>query len=342
MKQKKIIFFAILVFILGLSFFVAKYSYVLKKDIQTLSKINSIELAEAKNIEIIIDDSLEIIIGTYLGNFQNNYYGNLAPSSLDVIWKLYLGFGETVVGNQKLVWYGAGWTGQALIVREKNKKYLIHGAFDHHLRKINAENGDVIWKTKFDDVIKGTGTIWENKNAENRDLLILQGSRMGIDKNMNSKIVKSFKAVSYESGNILWEMNSEHTDCWSRDVDASSLIINDTAYITLENGMFTKFNPDNSKAKQKDSINQPEIFSQLQLYTKDDKKKHGKNLVDEASPCLLNGHIYIASGSGHLLGYNLKTQQIDWDLNIGSDIDGSPVVTSDSCLIVTIENQYIE
>jgi len=43
-----------------------------------------------------------------------------------------------------------------------------------------------------------------------------------------------------------------------------------------------------------------------------------------------------------LYGYNLITQDIDWDFYVGSDIDGSPVVTADSCIIFTIEKQYID
>ena len=56
----------------------------------------------------------------------------------------------------------------------------------------------------------------------------------------------------------------------------------------------------------------------------------------------LKDRIYIASGAGHIYGYNLKTDSIDWDFFTGSDIDGTPVVTHDSCLLVTIEKQYIK
>jgi outer membrane protein assembly factor BamB len=40
-------------------------------------------------------------------------------------------------------------------------------------------------------------------------------------------------------------------------------------------------------------------------------------------------------------GYNIKKKCIDWDFFIGSDMDGSPVVTSDSCILVAVEKQYI-
>jgi outer membrane protein assembly factor BamB len=69
--------------------------------------------------------------------------------------------------------------------------------------------------------------------------------------------------------------------------------------------------------------------------------KHGGNLVIESSPCFFNQHVYLTAGSGHVYGYNLQTGKIDWDFYIGADLDGSPVVTGDSCLLVTIEKQYI-
>ena len=63
---------------------------------------------------------------------------------------------------------GAGWTGQPLLYKEDDSLYLIQGAYDHHLKKINARNGELIWQYKFDDVVKGTGTIWHNKKAKSK------------------------------------------------------------------------------------------------------------------------------------------------------------------------------
>ena len=40
-----------------------------------------------------------VIIGTFLGNEKRNYYGNRAPDTLEVIWKHYLGKGETVISR---------------------------------------------------------------------------------------------------------------------------------------------------------------------------------------------------------------------------------------------------
>jgi hypothetical protein len=286
-----------------------------------------------------------IIIPTFLGSVHRNYYGNEAPDTLAVIWKYYLGKGKTVISRKagEKIWAGAGWTGQPLLVEEYDTLYIIQGAYDHHLKKINALTGTLVWQYAFDDVIKGTGTLWNNKNAtelKNR-MVILQGSRLGVGNYLDSKYVPSYRAISYFTGEELWRLNSTWTDSYSRDVDGSALIINDTAYLGLENSIFTVFSPDYKRASLRDSMLQPEIYEEHKIYTDKDKIAHHGNLVTESSPALLKDHIYIASGAGHIWGYNLKTRKVDWDFYIGSDIDGSAVVTKDNCIIVSVEKQYI-
>ncbi len=289
---------------------------------------------------------VKVLIPTFLGNEQRNYYGNEAPSRLDVIWKLYLGEGETVISRKTGAkkWKGAGWTGQPLLVSEDSLLYLIQGAYDHNLKKINAASGEIVWEYEFDDVVKGTGTIWVNKKADNlRDkYVILQGSRLGTGNYLDSKHIPSYRAISYFSGEELWRLDSKWMDSYSRDVDGSALIINDTAYIGLENSLFTVFDPDYRNARWIDSMLQPKINQERKLYLKKDVLDHKYNVVTESSPSLLNDHIYIASGSGHVWGYNLKTKELDWDYYVGSDLDGSAIVTGDSCILVSVEKQYIK
>ena len=73
-------------------------------------------LEEKQPIEIVETDTLpyKIIIPTFLGSDKRNYYGNTAPSALNVIWRHYLGQGETVISRRlgSRIWAGAGWTGQ--------------------------------------------------------------------------------------------------------------------------------------------------------------------------------------------------------------------------------------
>jgi outer membrane protein assembly factor BamB len=288
---------------------------------------------------------IEVIIGTFLGNWQRNYYGNRAPEKLDVIWRTYLGKGTTIISKKigEKEWAGSGWTGQPLLIKENGKLILFQGAFDHHLKKIDAETGRVIWEYAFDDVIKGTATIWLNPGAVNdaERIVLLQGSRRGIDKDLYSRIVPSFRGISGISGQEFWRLNIRQTPSYSRDVDGSALVLGDTAYIGLENALFVKFDPDPQKTIMKDGLKQPAVFQETKLYSNRDIRDHGGNLVTESSPALIGDHIYITAGSGHVYGYDLKTGVIDWDFYIGSDMDGSPVVTDDSCLIVTVEKQYI-
>jgi outer membrane protein assembly factor BamB len=286
---------------------------------------------------------LELLNASFLHNHTRNYYGDSAPSQLAILWKHKLGGGSTKVGAEVRIWKGAGWTGQPLLVAINGKKYLIQGAYDHHLKKIDAKTGMLVWQYKYDDVIKGTGTLWLNRKADSLKnfCVILQGSRAG--KSIYSTNVPSYRAISLFTGEELWRLNSIKTDSYSRDVDASALLVNDTAYIGLENGIFAIFDPNPTQASIQKGMLQPKIYKDTDtLYLKSDQAEHGGNLVTEGSPTLLRNRIYIASGSGHIWGYNLDTDSIDWDYFIGSDIDGSPVVTEDSCLLVTIEKQHIK
>ena len=292
-------------------------------------------------------DSLEfdILIPTFLGNQERNYYGDTAPDRLEMLWRLYLGKGETVISRKlgSRIWEGAGWTGQPLLVQEAKGLFIIQGSYDHHLKKIDASNGNVIWQYQFDDVVKGTGTIWNNQQTDEirNKIVILQGSRLGVGNYLDSKHIPSYRAISYITGEELWRLDVKWTDSYSRDADGSALIINDTAYLGLENSLFTVFCPDYSMAGLKDGMLQPAIYQELPLYEPTDVIAHKNNVVTESSPSLLDGVIYIASGSGHVIGYDLHQKEIIWDFYIGSDIDGSAIVTSDSCLLVSIEKQYI-
>lgn len=288
---------------------------------------------------------IKIHIGTFLGNEKRNYYGNEAPEYLDVIWKHYLGKGETVISRKigSKIWEGAGWTGQPLVVEEDSSVYLIQGAYDHHLKKIRADSGIIVWQYQFDDVVKGTGTIWENQKEDDpsKRYIILQGSRLGVGNYLDTEHIPSFRAVSYFTGEEIWRLDVKWTDSYSRDADGSPLIIHDTVYTALENSIFTILNPDPDSAFLKDNMLQPVILQEILLYNEQDVLDHNRNVVTESSPCRLGDHIYIASGSGHIWGYNLKTRELDWDFKTGSDLDGTVVVTGDSCLLVSVEKQYI-
>lgn len=307
-----------------------------------LSLHSTIVLGQEDNIK----SDFEILNKTFLGNDCRNYYGKSAPDALHIIWKHYLGEGTTVISRKlgSRDWKGAGWTGQPLMIREKKDTFLIQGAYDHHLKKINTRDGTLIWEYAFDDVIKGTGSVWVNNQARNdtNRIIILQGSRLGIHHFLDADSIFSYRAISYHTGEELWRHNVKMTDSYSRDVDASALIINDTAYIGLENSLFTVFDPSPAQARKVNNHFEPLILKQHLLYGKEDVIAHKNNVVTESSPARIGRMIYITSGAGHVWGYDMDLKELTWKFTIGSDMDGSPVVTKDSCLLVTIEKQYIK
>ena len=285
---------------------------------------------------------VQLLNASFLHNAQRNYYGDSAPSHLQTIWKHHLGKGTTKVGTEEKIWKGAGWTGQPLLVKENGQLYLLQGAYDHHLKKLDAQTGQLVWQYQFDDVIKGTGTLWLNHQADSLHhfALILQGSRAG--KSLYSSTVPSYRAISLHNGQEVWRLNSARTLSYSRDVDGSALVWNDTAYLGLENSLWTIFDPDPAKATWRDGLLQPHLHRQRDtLYRPEDRAQHGGNLT-EASPTLLGDRVYVPSGSGRVWGYHRQRDSLDWMYYIGSDMDGSAVATADDCLLITIEKQYIE
>jgi outer membrane protein assembly factor BamB len=285
--------------------------------------------------------NIELRNKTFLNNDGRNYYGDSLPARLDIIWQHFLGTGTTNLAGV-VAWSGAGWTGQPLMVVENGTKYLIQGAYDHNLKKIRADSGVLVWQHDFGDVIKGTGTIWINHQATTlkEKIVILQGSRASGQSLATT--VGSYRGVSYFTGEELWRLSSKKTHCYSRDVDASAIVVNDTAYLGLENGFFAVFDPNPARALMLDGVLQPKIHKiSDSLYTLRDVMLHNRNIVTEASPTRLGKRVYLASGSGWVWGYNLETQTMDWKYYIGSDMDGSPVVTADSCLLIAVEKQYI-
>lgn len=289
-------------------------------------------------------DSIEILIGTFLGNESRNYYGDSLPDRLDTIWSFYLGEGLSSAYGYNKIWKGAGWTGQPILVNEKGRLFVVQPAFDYGLHKIDAQTGKEVWCYKFDDILKASPTIYVNRhsnNIENR-YIIMQGSRKGWDKDKDSRYCWSFRAISYISGKELWRMNSLPTACYSRDVDGSAIVIDDSAYLALENGIFNVFSPDFSLGSKVDSFTVPKIFKQIQYFTYEDIKAHGDDLVAEASPTYFNNRVYTPSGTGWIYGYNIFKGSTDWQFYIGADLNGTMPLTNDNCLLVPIEKQYIK
>jgi outer membrane protein assembly factor BamB len=287
------------------------------------------------------DPEIELLVPTFLGNDQRRFYGRGVPKSLKLIDKFELGSGRTFLGKRSVVWSGAGWTGQPTITRDRGKTYLIIGAYDHNLRKIDIATNQEVWRYKFDDIIKGSSTIYidEKASAENR-IVILQGSRSG---GGGKKVVPSFRAISFRTGKELWKLDITRTPSYSRDNDSSALYLGDGVLFNAgENAIGYFLDSSTSKPKLKQGIKQPNILSEVQLYAAGDISKHGGNLVAESSPSRLKDRVFIAAGSGHIYGISIETKKIVWDFYTGSDLDGSAVISKSEKLFCAIEKQYIQ
>lgn len=283
---------------------------------------------------------VELFVPTFLGNDQRRFYGRGVPKGLKLIDKFELGSGRTFMGRQSQIWSGAGWTGQPTITRDRDKTYLIIGSFDHYLHKIDMATNKEVWRYEFDDIIKGTSTIYIDKtaSAENR-IVILQGSRSG---GGGKNVVPSFRAVSFRTGKELWKLDIRRTPSYSQDNDSSPLYLGDGVLFNAgENAIGYFLNSSASQAKVKQGIKQPQILSEVQLYAPGDISKHGGNLVAESSPSRLKDRLFISAGSGHIYGISIKTKKIVWDFYTGSDIDGSAVISKSGKLFCAIEKQYI-
>ncbi|MFC1504872.1 hypothetical protein ACFL6D_05600, partial [Spirochaetota bacterium] len=250
-----------------------------------------------------------LIIPTYLGNDTRRYYGSTTPTGLSVFRKINLGKGKTKIGNKYEHWSGGGWTGQPTIVGDRGKVYLIIGAYDHLLHKIDLDSYEEVWRYRFNDVIKGTATLFiDNRADESNRIVILQGSRKGTLQEGPTKSAYSFKAISFRTGELLFELDIEKTESMSRDNDSSPLYLGERRiFNAAENGIgyfltYAKSGENNGRAHYS-----MHILSKLLLYNESDIKKHGRDLIVEASPARIASKIYQSCGSGHVYGIDTDT-----------------------------------
>ncbi|MCS7074592.1 MAG: hypothetical protein NZ108_09010, partial [Bacteroidia bacterium] len=286
----------------------------------------------------------QLLLPTFLGNDQRRFYGTGKPEGLAELDKILLGEGDTRLGTNIVTWYGAGWTGQPTIIRDQGKLYILMGSFDHSLRKISLDPFKEVWRYEFDDILKGTCTVYidETASTENK-IVILQGSRLGIKNYVyNPNICPSFRAISFRTGKELWRFNVKQTPSFSRDNDSSPILVSDSVFFNAcENGYGYFIHASASKTEKRDNLNQPTVLSELKLYDDVDVVKHHRNLVSEASPARWGEHLYLASGSGHIYGIHIPERKIVWDYPVGSDMDGTTAISIDGMLFCAIEKEFI-
>jgi outer membrane protein assembly factor BamB len=284
-------------------------------------------------------------VSTYLGDETRRLYGlGPAPTKLRLIWKTFIGGGMTSpVGKGKNEpWSGSGWTGQPVIVRDKGKLYLLWGAFDRKLHKIELKSGKIVWEYDYDDIIKSTPTVIEDPSPKDPadKYIVMAGSRRGWPSGFTDSGLAPYRAVSFGTGKELWRLPVPLTSSYSRDVDGSGFFYKGRMYSGVESGWFYKLDP--FKTSDWNGHRKPKIVAErLLLGDPGAAAAHGGNLVLEASPCLLDDIVYVASGAGHVYGMRRSDLKVVWDYKTGSDIDGTTVPTSAGKLLVAVEKQYI-
>lgn len=287
--------------------------------------------------------SRRIVMSSFLGGGPRRYYGSGAIREFKVNRRLWIDGGETTVRKQKKKWYGAGWTGQPLVVQDADSLYILQSCFDHTLRCIAADSLNTVWNYQMDDILKGCGTVYHYTDGDTLDMLVvLQGSRYGVEKSLYSKRIWSLRAIDFDTAAELWRMNIPKTHSYSRDNDSSPLLLDDGIFNAAENGIGYFLSRDPYATVADGDYATPRIDTSLTLYATSDIKLHGGNLVAEASPSICGDLIMVTSGAGHVYGIQKESRQIVYDLKVGSDMDGTPVVNRDNRVLQTLEKQYIK
>jgi outer membrane protein assembly factor BamB len=285
-------------------------------------------------------------VGTFLGSYGRRYYGQgPAPKQLDVIWKVRLGSGWSsgkFDSDPPSKWAGSGWTGQPSVVVDGGRTYLITSSYGYKLRKIDAETGEVVWAYKYDDIIKGSPSVFQNPSPAGADdkYIVVAGSRRGYPYKLDDPRVAPVRAVTFGSGKELWRLPVPQTSCYSRDCDGSGFFFDGTYYIGVESGFFYALDPLRTQAWAEGD--KPVIEHQQLLAGDERSQDHDGNLVLESSASALGKNLYIASGAGHVYGLRRSDLKVVWDYYIGSDLDGTPVPTRKGLLLQAVEKEYIK
>jgi outer membrane protein assembly factor BamB len=285
-------------------------------------------------------------VGTFLGNYGRRFYGRgPAPKHLDVLWKVRLGSGWSsgkFDTDPPGKWAGSGWTGQPNIVVDGGRTYVIASSYEYKLRKIDAETGEVLWSYEYDDIIKGSPSVFRNPAPTGPDdkYIVVAGSRRGYPYKLDDPRVAPVRALTFGSGKELWRLPVPQTRCYSRDCDGSGFYFDGAFYIGVESGYVYALDPFKTQAWAEGQ--KPVIEAQQLLLGDERSKDHGRNLVLESSASALGKNLYVASGAGHVYGLRRPDLKVVWDFYIGSDLDGTPVPTKKGLLLQAVEKEYIK
>ncbi|MDI9598449.1 MAG: PQQ-binding-like beta-propeller repeat protein [Acidobacteriota bacterium] len=285
-------------------------------------------------------------VGTFLGNYGRRYYGQgPAPRRLDVLWKVKLGSGWSsgkYEDDPPSRWAGSGWTGQPSVVVDQGRTYVVAPSYGYKLRKIDAATGEVLWSYRFDDIIKGSPTVFRNPSPTGPDdaYIVVAGSRRGYPHKLDDPRIAPVRALTFGSGKELWRLPVPRTACYSRDCDGSGFFFDGVYYVGVESGWVYALDPFLTQTWAEGE--RPSVRAQRLLLGDARAKSHDGNLVLESSVSAVGETLYVASGAGHVYGLRRPDLEVVWDYYIGADLDGTPVPTDDGLLLQAVEKEYIK
>ncbi len=285
-------------------------------------------------------------VGTFLGNYGRRYYGQgPAPKRLDVLWKVQLGGGMSsgrYEQDKPSKYSGSGWTGQANVVVDGGKTYLVASGYDYNLRKIDAATGKVVWAYKFEDIIKSSPSVFKNPSPTGPDdrYIVVAGSRRGYPKTIDDPSIAPLRAVTFGSGKELWRQPVPQTRNYSRDCDGSGFFYDGNFFIGVESGWFYALDP--LKTTAWEGGKKPVIDQQTLLLGDQRNVNHKDDLALEASASALGKNLYIASGAGHVYGLRRSDLKVVWDYYVGTDLNGTPVPNKKGLLLQGVEKQFVK
>lgn len=292
-------------------------------------------------------EDIVLVHPTYLGGPRRDSAGpGPAPDKLDVLWRVKIGSGQTRLPTGSMAtWSGTGWTGQPTLIVHDGRPFVVVGGYDHGLRRIDADTGEVLWRAQLDDVIKGTNSIfYDASRAAGDRLVVVSGSRRGVDRELGDPAIAPLRAFSFASGAELWRMPVPRTANYSQDVDASPLYVDGRLIVAVEPGYVLALDPVRTEPGPEGHSAPVVLARSPELWSANDVASRpwmgGANLALEGSPAVLGERIYIASSSGHVYGLNRRTLEIEWDFAPGGDFDSTVTVTRDGKLLVGMERQY--
>ena len=136
--------------------------------------------------------------------------------------------------------------GMPSIVVDGGRPYVLVGGYDHRLRRIDAETGEVVWEYKYDDIIKSSPSRVREPAPDRRGRQVRRLRRVAARLSLASSPTRAWRrtgpspsAAARSSG----DCRCRRPACYSRDCDGSGFFLDGRQYIGVESGWFYALDP---------------------------------------------------------------------------------------------------